>query len=365
VATAIKIPNPNKTGTPKGMEGVRPGSPKAVAAGFKPPKKIKPPKPSAGAAAAGTTIQTPPVTTTQTVTTSTPPTPEWWNSQMGAGVATNAATPVLGAEQSQIGSAYGVVLNRVTEGSDKGQPLFRLPNDVAGKGTIRQSGFDAKGNPVYKDAAGNVISDISNLVLDYTPLRAGQAGYLQGALGSAAATSANTQQTIGQNAALAGVRRSGMRAQGALAEAESAQNLNAALTSKAQGEYTTNLGKWAALYNQIYQGLVPQAEGLAAPITSTVEVPVATSAGSETTSQPSYLGYNLTSTPESGALSGGPEGAFMDVIRNVTLPRNTNDAAIRQGLRALLNNSAYKLTSRQKAYINSLITGRYKGNKKY
>jgi hypothetical protein len=286
---------------------------------------------------------------------------------MGAGVATNAATPVLGAEQNQIGSSYGVVLNRVTEGSDKGQPLFRLPGEAAGKGTIRQSGFDAKGNPVYKDAAGNVISDISNLVLDYTPLQAGQAGYLQGALGNAAATSANNQQTIGENAALAGVRRSGMRGQGALAEAQNAQNLNTALTTKAQGEYTTNLGKWAALYNQIYQGLLPQAEALAAPTTTTVEVPAAApeTPAAPAVPEPTYSGYNTPGTPTSGPLSPGPGGQFMTLLGDVTLERNTNDAAIRQNLRRFLNNPAYQLTAQQKAYINSLITGRYKGNKKY
>jgi hypothetical protein len=38
VAPAIKIPKPGKTGTPKGMEGVRPGSAQAIKAGYKPPK---------------------------------------------------------------------------------------------------------------------------------------------------------------------------------------------------------------------------------------------------------------------------------------------------------------------------------------
>jgi hypothetical protein len=55
----------------------------------------------------------------------------------------------------------------------------------------------------------------------------------------------------------------------------------------------------------------------------------------------------------------------MTLIGDVTLERNTNDAAIRENLRRLLKNPAYQLTAQQKAYINSLITGRYKGNKKY
>jgi hypothetical protein len=55
----------------------------------------------------------------------------------------------------------------------------------------------------------------------------------------------------------------------------------------------------------------------------------------------------------------------MTLVGDLTLERNTNDKAIREGLRALLNNPAYQLSAQQKAYINSLITGRYKGNKKY
>jgi hypothetical protein len=46
VAPAIKIPKPGKTGTPKGMEGVRPGSAQAIKAGYKPPKPPKPPSAS-------------------------------------------------------------------------------------------------------------------------------------------------------------------------------------------------------------------------------------------------------------------------------------------------------------------------------
>jgi hypothetical protein len=49
VAPAIKIPKPGKTGTPKGMEGVRPGSAQAIKAGYKPPKPPKPPARPGGA----------------------------------------------------------------------------------------------------------------------------------------------------------------------------------------------------------------------------------------------------------------------------------------------------------------------------
>lgn len=370
MAVGIKVPKPGKTGTPVGMEGVRPGSPKAVAAGFKPPsspKPPKPPKPVVGAAAAGTTIQAPPVPTTRTVTTSTPPGMDWWTSQMGAQVGLSATAPVLSAQQNQIGSSYGLTLRRdVVEGSPtKGQPLFRLPSEKSGEGTVRQTGFDDKGNPVYKDGAGNVVADPTTLALDYVALKPGEAGYLQGALGSAAAQSANTQQTIAQNAALRGAGRSGMREFGARGETAALQSALAGLGQKAAGEYVSNLGDWAKLYQQIYQGLVPQAAALAEPTTTTVEVPAESGVATGAGAAPPYLGYNQAPTPAPGTLSGGPGGAFMTLIGDVTLERNTNDAQIRRNLRALLNNPSYQLTAQQKAYINSLITGRYKGNKKY
>ena len=362
MATAIKIPNPNKTGTPKGMEGVRPGSPKAVAAGFKPPKPPKPPKPTSGPAAAGATIQTPPKTQTVTTTTSTPPGRDWWTSQIGAGVNLSASKPVLEAERTSIGSSYGLTLRR---NPSNNQPLFRLATDKTGTGTIEQSGFDERGNPVYKDAAGNVV-DVTKtpVLLDYVAVKPGEEGYLQGALGRTAATSANTQQSLADAAAARGARRSGMREFGARNEASNLQSALLGLSERAGGEYSANLGRWADLYDKIYQGLVPKAAELATPVTTTTEVPVAPEVPAAT-SEPSYLGYNQAPTPPSGALSGGPGGQFMTLIGDVTLERNTNDAAIRQGLRALLNNSSYKLTAQQKAYINSLITGRYKGNKKY
>lgn len=357
MATGIRVPNPNRTGTPRGMEGVRPGSPKAIAAGYRPPRapRVTP------SAAAGTTIQTPPKTQTVTTTTSTPPGQDWWSSQIGSRVALSASTPVLTAAQNQIGSSYGLTLRRNTTNN---QPLFRLANQAAGTGTIEQSGFDSSGNPIYKDAAGNVIDVRQTPVsLDYVAIKPGEAGYLEGSLGRTAATSANTQQAIAEAAAARGARRSGMREYGARSETQNLQSALAGLAERAGGEYATNLGKWAELYTQIQQGLLPDAAALAAPTTTTTEVPVVSTSAS--TAEPSYSGYNAPGTPSGGALSGGPGGDFMKIIGNVTLERNTNDAAIRQGLRALLNNSAYRLTAQQKAYINSLIAGRYKGNKKY
>jgi hypothetical protein len=97
----------------------------------------------------------------------------------------------------------------------------------------------------------------------------------------------------------------------------------------------------------------------------TTTPPAATTPPAPTPPASTYSGYNDPTAPTGGALSPGPGGGFMKVIGNVTLERNTNDAQIRQNLRAFLNNPAYKLTAQQKEYINNLIKGRYSGNKKY
>jgi hypothetical protein len=198
----------------------------------------------------------------------------------------------LTAAQNQIGSSYGLTLRRNTTNN---QPLFRLANQAAGTGTIEQSGFDASGNPVYKDAAGNVV-DVTKtpLSLDYVAIKPGETGYLQGALGKTAATSANTQQSLADAAAARGARRSGMREYGARSETQNLQNALAGLAERAGGEYSTNLGKWADLYNKIYEGLVPNAAALAAPTTTTTEVPVPTPTP---TTAPSTTPVNPMSTP--------------------------------------------------------------------
>ncbi|CAB4187660.1 hypothetical protein UFOVP1158_40 [uncultured Caudovirales phage] len=349
----IKIPKAPTAGLQvTGKQGVnwvyRPGGPSG--AGF-----YKKPKAAAttGTNASGATIATPP--TTVTTTTSTPPTPEWWNTQMGAGVSTNMLAPILGAEQNQIGSTYGLVLRRdTTEGSaTKGQPLYRLAGEAAGTGTVRQSGFDDKGNPVYKDGAGKVVTDIANLALDYTALKQGEPGYLQGAFGNAAAKSEQNQFGIGDVAARAGVGRSGMRGQAAIAENQNAQDMNAALTGRAASDYTTNLGKWAALYNQIYTGLVPRAEALAAPTTTTTTVPVVPP---------------VVPTPSAGGglvsgqrLSGGPKGEFITQVNGILGIRDIPVKGRIQQLESIGRD--YALTPAQRKYLANEIKKFRKLNK--
>ena len=362
----VPIPKvPTAGSVVRGKRGVdfvyRPGGPKG-AGYYKKPKALK------GTNASGATIATPPATVT--TTTSTPPTPEWWNTQMGAGVSTNMLAPILGAEQNQIGSTYGLVLRRdTTEGSaTKGQPLYRLAGEAAGTGTVRQSGFDDKGNPVYKDGAGKVVTDIANLALDYAALKQGEAGYLQGAFGGAAAKSEQNQFGIGDVAARSGVGRSGMRGQAAIAENQNAQDMNAALTGRAASDYTTNLGKWAALYNQIYQGLVPRAEALAAPTTTTTEVPVVPPVVTPVVAPvvPPAAAYNTNPITGQGlvqgqALSGGPKGQFVSQVNGILAIR---DIPVKDRIQQLETiGKMYALTPVQKKYLDNAIKKFRKLNK--
>ena len=130
----------------------------------------------------------------------------------------------------------------------------------------------------------------------------------------------------------------------------------------AAGELGGTTNRYADLLNSIFPDLVKKAGEYETP---PVETPAAPAPEAAAPAAPEYLGYNQAPTPPPGTLGAGPGGAFMTMIGDLTLERNTNDAAIRRGLRALLNNPAYQLSPQQIRYINSLITGRYKGNKKY
>jgi hypothetical protein len=138
------------------------------------------------------------------------------------------------------------------------------------------------------------------------------------------------------------------------------------LYTKGMADVGTTAAKYADLYRTIFDSIKGQAADYnAVPVPA--PAPEAPAAEASAPAAPEYQGYNapVPGNPTSGPLSPGPGGQFMTMLGNLTLERNTNDKAIREGLRAFLNNPAYQLTAQQKAYINSLITGRYKGNKKY
>lgn len=317
-------------------------------------KTVAPPKaPSISSSdASGATIATPPAA---------PAVPFNWGSAYTSNAQYQSTAPSLAADQNQIGEGSGLVMRRDTNASSPtyGQPIYRLPGEAAGSGSIVAS-MGPNGEFVWKDAAGNPV-DVKGLMVDYVPIKAGESGYLQGALGNAAAQSDVAQKSIANSAAQGGAMHSGMRGEVALGETSNLQGTQAGITQRAMGDYTANLGKWAALYNSIYGGLVSDAASMAPPAAAP-EAP----AGPAAPDAASGSGFISTVTPDAGGgLSAGPGGEFMKLVGNATLERNTSNKAIREQLNGILSNPNYKLTPQQRAYINSLLAGRYKGNKRY
>jgi hypothetical protein len=275
---------------------------------------------------------------------------------------------MAGITQTQlgIGSNYGFTLNRdTTEGSPtKGMVLYRVPGTDPGKGNITGRVDPVTGAFTYVDPSGKVY-DVTKLELDVIPIKRGEAGYLEGSLGQAAAGSEKQQFAIGDAAARAGARRSGMRASSAVAETQALQDALRRLNVGAAGELAGTTNRYADLLNTIFPDLVKRAGEFVAPPVEAPAAPEAPAAEAPAPAAPEYLGYNQAPTPPPGTLGAGPGGAFMTLVGDITLERNTTDKAIREGLRAFLKNPAYQLSPQQIRYINSLITGRSKGNKKY
>ena len=269
---------------------------------------------------------------------------------------------MAGITQSQlgIGEKYGSYLNR----DAKGMVMYRVPGTEPGAGNISARVDPVTGTFTYVDPSGKEYK-VTELEIDVVPIKRGQAGYLLGALGQTAAGSEKQQFAVGDAAAQAGLRRSGMRASSSAMESQALQNALRNLSIGQGQDYLGTTNRYADLLNTIFPDLVKKAGEYAAAPVETPAAPEAPAPEAAAPAAPEYLGYNQAPTPPPGTLGAGPGGAFMTLVGDLTLERNTNDAAIRQGLRALLNNPAYQLTAQQKAYINSLITGRYKGNKKY
>lgn len=372
---AVTRVRPGKTGTPPGMEGVRPGSPQAVAAGYKPPKPPKPPGRPGGAPFSpsfnpdGTTTLKPPAPpaapapSTTTTTIAFKPDASWWSRQFAADPRYLQSAPMLRSKEEGTAASYGYRIMR----SPSGQTMFK--SKATGMGGITQV-VDEKGNPIlddrgafqYKDAQGNVYSP-ADLEMDIQRIQKGEAGYLEGALGAAEAGSEKRQFDIGDVASrTVGARRSGMRRSAADMESQALQSALAGLIGRAAGEFGGIQSEYRDLYNQIYSDLLKSAA--TTPGTEVTTATPGTPAPETTTIPGGTYGQNVT-VGAGGALSGGPGGEFMKVISNATLERNTSDKQIRQNLQSILSNPAFKLTAQQRRYIQSLITGRYKGNKKY
>ena len=374
MAPKIVIPKANQTGTPKGMEGVRPGSPKAIKAGHKPPKPLKGPGGPPMTVyfnADGTTTSKPPKAPAATTLTPPPPTPtprapfnyaDAYYAYPGYGESMKG----IEAQQGGIEAKYGFTIRRDTDTNSptRGGAYYKPKGAAEGTGTILATISPVDGSYVYKDSAGKVYT-AAELDIDVVTLKPGDPNYIQGALGATAATSDLNMRNLGDAAAQSGVGSSGIR--GSMASQEGAAR--AAREFDLYGQGMADLGattaKYAELYRTIFDAIKGQAADYNAVPPPVVETPAAVVAPVADTAS-SGSGFVQTVTPDAGgALSPGPGGEFMKLIGNATLERNTSDKAIREQLNNILTNPKYKLTAQQRNYIKSLLTGRYKGNKKY
>ncbi len=379
MAPALKIPRPEKTGTPKGMEGVRPRPPK-------PPKPSGSPRPPRGPGKPGgapmvvsfnpdgTTTLKPPAApkVTAAPTLTAPPAPpaaprapfnyaDAYYSAPGYSESLAGINAQLGGIESQ----YGFTIRRDVNPTSptRGGAYYKPKGAAEGSGTILATVSPVDGSYVYKDADGKPYT-ADQLEIDVVKIKPGEAGYLEGALGSNIATSELNMRKLGDAAAQSGVGSSGIRGSMASQEGAGRASREFNLYTKGMADVGTTAAKYADLYRTIFDSIKGQAADYNSAPAPAPEAP-APAAEAPAPAAPEYLGYNQAPTPPPGTLGAGPGGAFMTLVGDLTLERNTTDKAIREGLRAFLKNPAYQLTPQQIRYINSLITGRYKGNKKY
>ena len=210
----------------------------------------------------GTTISTTPVVSpppSASATAPPPPGSSWWASQYTSDPRYLAQAPQLSQEYANIGEQYGLVINRVTDRNSPyyGRVVFRTGADAPGAGSIVQD-FDATtGRPIYRNiVSGEVVTiDPQTLMLDVRQLGRGEAGYKSGKIGGATLESEGRQVKIGEQAAAAGARKSGMRAVASTAEVGALQR-SLADFARASGQSVADVNRrYMELYNQIYADL--------------------------------------------------------------------------------------------------------------
>jgi hypothetical protein len=355
--TRVKIPKPMKTGTPKGMEGVRPGSPKAVAAGYKPPKAPTAPKAPGGAPfspsfnADGTTTLKAPAAPSVSSTTTTPtaaPTPRvdpgWWTRQITSDPRFLRSDYILRGQQNTIGSKYGLSIKRDASGNAvyKSRTNPSLSN-------ITQSGYDDAGRPVYKTNTG-VVVPAGDLEMEFVEITPGEAGYGSTLVGSTNLASQGRQYGIGDVAARSGASRSGMRASSSAQETSALQSALRNLGLSAASEYAGIDQRYADLVNTIFEDLskvagdiVPTAPAAPAASTAPVIPPAAATNTNPVTSTGLVAGQ---------ALSAGPQGQFMAQASGIVGQR---DAPYAQKVASLNALKRFALTPQQLRWISDWI----------
>lgn len=391
MARVPRAPRPPRGGTPAGMEGVRPGSPAAVAAGYRPPRPprrpggapfspsfnpdgtttLKPPK----AADVSTETIPPPATTTTTTTTPFKPDAAWWTRQFAADPRYMTTAPGIIGRQQTAAESYGYTIDR----SPQGQPYYvsrstgtrKISQQLTPEGT---PALDENGRPIYTDEQGNRYN-IGDLDLSITEKKRGEEGYLAGALGGTTAESERRQFQIGDVAAQAGARRSGMRGQAAATEAQGLINALRNLQLRAAGEFAGGQTELANLYNQIYQTLVETA-GSQPGTTTTTETPAGGGAGAPAVTEPVPPGNTPVPgggsvnpqgqytppqpTPENPkpALTPGPGGSFMATVNEILLsgqrgPQPLSNKQMADMLEGLLGR--YTLSKQQRDWITNKV----------
>ena len=236
----------------------------------------------------------------------------WWADQFMADPRYQSQFPALAARENEIARSYGFIVRRAANG----QAYYRLPETGAGGGNITSS-IDDAGNLVYRDEAGNAVAPerIKDLVLDVVEVSPTESAYRQGALGRARMESAGRQFGIGDVAAQAGARRSGMRAGASGAEAQALVNALGGLTTRAGGEFAGVGRDYLNLYNQIYADLAEKAKDLVppAPEAPPAETPAPAPSGTAETGM--NIGQALTPA-QFGAELAGIAGISRNAPRN-------------------------------------------------
>lgn len=236
----------------------------------------------------GTTL---PVTTPAPAPTQAPsfaPTSSWWMQQFAADPRYMTQAPILEAERGSVGQEYGFTVAR----DDQGRALYKTSGGATG---ITQQ-MRGDGSIVYRDAAGNEYAP-ADLALDVRRIPRGQAGYLAGRFGAAEAASGARQQRIGEEAAQAGIGRSGMRAASQSAESAGLQSTLAGLTGEAGRALAGVDTRFGELYREIYKDLVERADELSEP---TPETTTETTTTTTPVVQPTGAWWNALPSGKSG-----------------------------------------------------------------
>lgn len=258
----------------------------------------------------------------------------------------------INAQQGGIEAKYGFTIRRDTSPTSptRGGAYYKPKGAAEGTGTILATISPVDGSYVYKDAEGKVYDPLT-LDIDVVTLKPGDPGYLEGAYGSNIATSDLNMRKMGDAAAQSGVGSSGIRGSMASQEGAARAAREYSLTAQAGADLGATTAKYAELYRTIFDAIKGQAADYNAVPPPVVEPPAAVVI-------PPPAPNNTNPTTQTGlvsgqALSGGPEGQFMGMVRGVLGIREISPKARIEQLRFIGRN--YALTPQQRRYLDNEI----------